>query len=50
MTFDYALKLTLFVDTSPVSSSTVNLVPFWFGCWTIEYFTCPFTPLSSSVA
>lgn len=30
---------TLFVDTSPVSSSTVNFVPFWFGCWTIEYFT-----------
>lgn len=30
---------TLFVDTSPVSSSTVNFVPFWFGCCTIEYFT-----------
>lgn len=30
---------TLFVDTSPVSSSTVNFVPFWLGCCTIEYFT-----------
>lgn len=30
---------TLLVDTSPVSSSTVNLVPFWFGCWTMEYLT-----------
>lgn len=31
---------TLLVDTSPVSSSTVNLVPFWLGCWTMEYLTC----------
>lgn len=30
---------TLLVDTSPVSSSTVNFVPFWFGCCTIEYLT-----------
>lgn len=41
---------TLLVETSPVSSSTVNFVPFWLGCWTMEYLTWPLTPLSSSVA